>query len=58
MRLFSLFELFLAVFAFYAFFEFRGEMKISVPWLCLALMFLFEMLKQKGIKGSSENPPA
>ena len=53
--MFSLFELLLAVFAFYAFLEFVVAMKLSVPCLCLALIFLLEMLKQKGIKGNSEN---
>ncbi len=45
MGIFSLFELFLVLFTFYAILKYEGGMRIIVPILCLAAVFLFERLQ-------------
>ena len=54
MRLFLLFELFLCVFCLYALFTFQGDMRITVPIICLVTVFLFEMLQSKMKKPADE----
>ena len=45
MGIFSLFDLFLVIFTFYAIIKYEGGMRILVPFLCLAAVFLFERLQ-------------
>lgn len=45
MGIFSLFELFLVLFTFYAITKYEGGLRILVPLLCLAAVFLFERLQ-------------
>ncbi len=45
MGIFSLFELLLVAFTFYAIINYEGGMRILVPLLCLAAVFLFERLQ-------------
>ncbi len=45
MRVFLLFELLLCIFCIYALFNFEGDMRITVPIICLVTVLLFEMLQ-------------
>ena len=47
MRIFSLFELLLCIFCVYALFGFEGEMRVTVPIICLVTVFLFEILQSR-----------
>lgn len=41
---YALFELFLCVLCIYALFDFEGDMRVTVPILCLVTVFLIEKL--------------
>ena len=53
MRIFSLFQLCLVVFTIYAVVKFEGGLRIYVPFLALATVFIFEKL-QTELKNKKE----